>query len=475
MSSNQKFESELHRLYQTNRNFVHQVLSYEFNVNFSVKDSNGNTILHKMISENDFKGADLLLDNLKKGIYSDDVKLSLLNTQNKQLNSPVHLAVLNGQQGIAKKLDRLGANLSLANEDDLVIRMTESETNSSSRHSSRGRKSVERATSVTSDSNTGSSNMKDILSNLLKPFIQNEKSNNQPTERINMNAPLNLTTVTSSDDKVEQVKRKKNIPNMPISNPINLTESADSDSAEKIKTSDFINFLKRKTNTQLGGSNADSQIIKGSRQLKKESKKVDSDVHSANAISASDSLGIGAILAEQTGGRKHKKGSKRLTSKLSSVSRSSSSRSSRSRSASRKNKPSSDVHFEVIELIKKLGYSEDDARYIKAGLYQQIKNDYPDLSNIQRAIRMKELTTSDVVKKIANHLPELKNLVMKAREQRKSEKESSEKPKAKKTSKEAKTTKESKEGKEPKASKETKAKKTTKASRSKGSKRHSKY
>jgi pantothenate kinase len=115
-----------------------------------------------------------------------------------------------------------------------------------------------------------------------------------------------------------------------------------------------------------------------------------------------------------------------------------------------------------------MGHSEDDARYIKAGLYQQIKDKFPNLSNMQRAIKLKEMANAEEVKKIVVHLPKLKELVTKAREQRSKERESSEK-----SAKAPKKTKASKESKEPKASKEAKPKKESKkASRTK---RTSKY
>jgi len=404
-----------------------------------------------MIADNDYKGTDLLLNNIKKDVYPREVKQSILNTQNNQLNTPAHLAIINGQQSIVRKLDKLGANLSLPNKDDLVIKMTETDANTS-------QTSINKDVSATSDFNDSSSNMRDILNNLLKPFVQsNGRTNQLQPQRINVNAPLNLTTITSSDDRLEQVNRNRNrnTINIPVTKDVDLTES------DRINTDDFINFLRKRSGNQLGGNNTEVQSIKGKRKMK--GKKIESNDNTANsATNVTDSLGIAAVLAQQTGGRKKKsKSSKRLTARLSSRSksyRSRSSKSSRSRSASRKNRPSSDVHSEVIDVIKKLGYSEDDARYIKAGLYQQIKDKFPNLSNMQRAIKMKELANADEVKKIAVHLPKLKELVMKAREQRMNEKESSNKEK-----------KDKKETKEAKPAKEVKAKKTSKASRSKAS------
>jgi hypothetical protein len=54
-----------------------------------------------------------------------------------------------------------------------------------------------------------------------------------------------------------------------------------------------------------------------------------------------------------------------------------------------------------------MGYSKEDARYIKAEVYQMVKDKFSSLSNIQRAIKLKE---------VATHLPKLKKLVTEARE-----------------------------------------------------------
>jgi len=55
-----------------------------------------------------------------------------------------------------------------------------------------------------------------------------------------------------------------------------------------------------------------------------------------------------------------------------------------------KKQSSSDIHSEVIEIIRNLGYSEDDARVLKAGLYALVKQTHPELKNYERALKMKE-------------------------------------------------------------------------------------
>ena len=58
-------------------------------------------------------------------------------------------------------------------------------------------------------------------------------------------------------------------------------------------------------------------------------------------------------------------------------------------------KESSHIHDETVKKIEKLGYSEDDAKYLKAGLYQWVKDTYPNLQNKARAEKMYELATKE--------------------------------------------------------------------------------
>ena len=133
MFSNRKLEKELPKLYLTDRDFIHKLLNYEIAIPLLSKDKHNNTLLHSMIMESDFKGIDLLLSNIKNdSIYDAQYKNKVLNLQNSEKNTPIHLAVICGLQNVAKKLDRLGVNKTIPNANDLIIKMTETESNSDS-------------------------------------------------------------------------------------------------------------------------------------------------------------------------------------------------------------------------------------------------------------------------------------------------------------------------------------------------------
>ena len=58
-----------------------------------------------------------------------------------------------------------------------------------------------------------------------------------------------------------------------------------------------------------------------------------------------------------------------------------------------KTQTASDIHDEVIKMIRDLGYSDDEAKVIKAGLYKYTKTEHPDLNAYKRALQMKEYVT----------------------------------------------------------------------------------
>jgi hypothetical protein len=108
-------------------------------------------------------------------------------------------------------------------------------------------------------------------------------------------------------------------------------------------------------------------------------------------------------------------------------------------------KKSQEIHTEIINMIKNMGYSEEDANDIKNHLYYEVKDKYPKLNNTEKAEKMLEL----VKNKVSNiNMDEIRKELQKYRERR---------DKLKSGNQEVK--KEKKEKKETKATKEKKSKK----------------
>lgn len=66
----------------------------------------------------------------------------------------------------------------------------------------------------------------------------------------------------------------------------------------------------------------------------------------------------------------------------------------------KKMKESSQMHEDAVRAIQDMGYSEDDARTIKAAIYKLVKDQYPDLNNLERAKKMMEHINSSVIAQI---------------------------------------------------------------------------
>ena len=404
-------------------------------------------------------------------IYDERTKNFLLNSQNKDGNTPAHLAILSSNQNLVEHLDKMGADLSLSNNEDLVIKLTDSDSECKKNNVFSTTSTELPSKNVILSTTSNDSEIKNIISKLL---IESKK------KLPKMDVDFELSTINSTiNEPPKIIKQYVNINDSYVKNHQrdNSTENYMMLLAERKMNE----MMKRNKLGQYGGNVTNSETFQGTRQLvqikknkQSSNSKLSNSESSNNMLNTSqnsitsESLGIAHLLNQFGGADKNKKSSKQNSSKQNSSKQNSSKRYTSNRSSvSRKNKPSSDIHTEVIEIIKKMGYSEDDARFIKAGLYQMIKDKYPNLSNMQRAIKLKEMTNKEEVEKMSKHLPKLKELVVKAREQRKTEKENSNKTSKKeskkkdKTSKEDKKTKELKESKDSKESKkETKTKKT---------------
>ena len=492
MSYNQQLKKDLFKLVVSNPDFIHNMLKYELPLPLDIKDDNNNTLLNKFIIENNLKCANLLLDNIKNNVYNSKLKDILLNTQNDDGNAPIHLAVMNNQQEIAKKLYKLGVDLSKPNNEDFVVEYTDTDTKKPLNRRQLNKKPQNEMQNILEQLSMPV-NQQIIIPEILGTITSTEIINNFDNQpRMQIQAP-------QRNQQMNEFDFLKNFLNKNSNEPLMLTEVSDINS---IDTNEFIKYL-RDNKLQTGGNNdtsintnefikyisqqniqnggTDVKSISGVRKIKNTIQNSETD----KTQSINDTLDIADLIKTQRGGARqikpfrlgHKATSKESSKKSSrSLSKNRKSRrnkkSSRSLSKNRKSRrnkksssrslsrslsrPSSDLHQDVIDyLIKNYSLSDDDARYIKAGLYHMIKEKFANLSNMQRALKLKEMAMDqEEVKKMTKQLPQLKEIVTKAREQKQKEKETSSK-----NPKETKSKKETKPKKEIKPKKETKAKK----------------
>ena len=521
--SNTKLEKNFLNLYNSDKEFIHKFLQYNLEIPLDVKNSNNDTLLHLMIKNKDYIGIDLLFNYINTSCSSSQ-KLKLIDAQDNQLNTPIHIAVKNDQQNVAERLHKMGATMGIPNNEDFMVLM--SDDNSKVSQHSESRHSVSRhSVSQHSDSNivkrkktknefsNGFTDLADLTvgdsdsSNFF--IINNGKINSSSHYFVNDNDG-NTLNFNKNTNRNSQIKDSFNEQSMELNNDMgdiynklssnlnngkvnknnrnindydigdigeiydnmfmksNMRENdklknlsvftSENDKTDTVSTDGFIEFIKKNGMINKNQSGGARDNINGVRKINT----TVNDLFNEDSVNmTSDSLGIANILQNrsQIGGRKkyNSKSSKKSSKRSSRKSSRGSKFSSRSSTTSRSQRPSSDIHIEVVDIIKKMGYSEEDARFIKAGLYQLVKDNFPDVSNVQKALKLKEKAENrEEVKKMASHLPKLKEIVTKAREQRKNDslKGKESKKEGKESKKEAKESKKS-TNKEAKESKKT--------------------
>jgi hypothetical protein len=100
--------------------FAMQMLKRNLVTDISVTDSHGNTVLHVLSKKAD-PACIVLLQILSR---SKDLK-SIMNSQNNNGDTPLHIAVKNGNNEMADMLDSMGVDKDIANNEGDVVYSTE--------------------------------------------------------------------------------------------------------------------------------------------------------------------------------------------------------------------------------------------------------------------------------------------------------------------------------------------------------------
>lgn len=315
------FSEDLLTLYKLNPKAIEIIFNYGLvNGPITTVDNNNNTILHYVVSANDEHTLIAILNY----IQLNNMGTKLINAQNNQLDTAMHIAVRNNNEEIAKRLDNAGANLTLKNKNGEKVETSEEKQDF---------KKASRCTVDTSinlsdldDSNNKFNNLNNIITGLMPA-----KGSNQPE------------VMSESEIFVAQ-----------LADEISKIRS-------KLTLAKKINYLR-------GG--ADDKMSESTFEVKFMSDK-------------------------QNGGAKQKK-----------ASRSSSNESSL-------------IHDDVVAKFMKLKYSEDDARALKAGLYSMVKEQFPNLNNLERAKQMLQLLENkNTLKVLENKMDELREIIANAKKNR---------------------------------------------------------
>lgn len=115
-----KVDSKIIDLYKNNKFDILQFLLQNNLINnITFTDENGNTILHHIVINKDYKYLQYILNYVKKTGNS-----SVIDYQNNNGDTPLHLAVKLNDQVIATMLNKAGASTSIPNNKSYVVKDT---------------------------------------------------------------------------------------------------------------------------------------------------------------------------------------------------------------------------------------------------------------------------------------------------------------------------------------------------------------
>jgi hypothetical protein len=353
------------------------------------KDSNGQTILHMLINNlvtgTNVNKSELIIDAI---IARSDVK-DIINIQDVNGNAPLHLAVIAGQDVLCDKLIKAGANPLLKNNAGLYV---ESETETAP---------VQQETvPVQQEPSTES-----VF--ISKKELTESKPNASDKEQCFLNKLLN--TITNSVKQVVTTSEPEGLTQMEtteLKGGNNYSEYS-----ELINTSEFINdFVSKYQKGGKGKSKKKSRKLNTNSQLKLESSM------EMPRLSQTSALNIESEVSEKP----------ESVTEMSELSR-------------MINNQATEIHERSVKkIVEILGVTEQEARTIKAFIYNEVKSQHPELNNFDRAVEMEKRITKDNLESIdKKKLKELSDVISE-KQKAKPESESTIEEKPKKATKKAK-------------------------------------
>jgi hypothetical protein len=334
-------------LYKNNKNIFDQILNNNLINPKAIMEQNekGQTVLHHLILSKDNKCAENVLNFIKNNL-SNSERQKFIDTQDEDGNTAFHLATKGENFEIATLLDIYGANKKIPNNNNEVIETTDSE------------KFVDSSDEI-------NCNNKNKINNLIKNIIK-------PTKN------YNLTDTQSTDTESNIPESLDDIILTEVSNKPNVLKK--SNKSESSNGNFISNFFKNIFGTEQKGGELTEFESSTSEFLKYIDNKINQNGGKTNSDSYSDldNISISSFNYLQDGGAKKKKTKAKKGKKY---------------SASREVRKADLIHEDVLKMIQDLGYSSDEAKVVKAGLYSYTKEKHPELSNYERALKMRSYTT----------------------------------------------------------------------------------
>ncbi len=390
-------------------------------INYTTDDNK--TLLHLLILKFKQTNNNTILDIINLITKHPDI-IKLINVQDSEGNTPLHLAVMNNLNNICDLLINNGANKLIKNIQGLYIDSVNSDTvNNISNSISNNINDKVNKTNELLNSDTNNEDSVFISRKTLKDGFNKFYNNNNNNNKSIQEKTSEAIGMTQTDNTLKQ-------------DNISMTMN---------NTSDFVNNLVNKySNKQFGG-------VRKLRKL---------NINSDFAISE-----VSLELPNLSETKQNKK-----TIKLSDVSDEFIEKYDDMSELSRMiNNQATQIHERTVKKISELlNISEKEARIYKAYIYSEIKKLHPELNNFDRAVEMEKQITTDFLNNIDKK--KISDLEIAITSSNNNNSEKSDSLSTEKKDKESKNNKENKENKEKKPKKDKnkenkedkKAKKTSK-------------
>jgi len=347
--NNNNFSRNILKLYQNNPDAINIIFEYNLIKGpINQTDHNGNNLLHHIVQKNDVKTLNSVLNYIN---YLDSFSHGIINHQNKNGDTPMHIAVRHQNEHIAKLLDNAGADLTIKNSNGEVIASSEEKGYNDSDVLS---DTVNKWKHL-SHQNEGSIDLSDLEDSNFRPFGSRHSKHSRHSRHSNISDTfIGGPGVTDSERFISELARE-------------LTKT------KKIRIPAVASAYSVATRGMIGGAKNESET----------------------------SFVVKFTDGEQVGGAQRH--------------RSRSRKSKRSHSPGRTNE-SSEIHDQVIAKLKEVTGNEEDARAIKAGLYNLVKEQNPTLGNLDRAKKMLEyMNDKKIMKELMNRIPEYRKILAEVR------------------------------------------------------------
>ena len=325
---------------QNKRNNIENIMD------LSKVDGNCNNILHFMAMNNDVECMPLLFDCLNNKIKSKKEKYKIINQQNNDGDTPMHIAVKLNNKEIANLLYNNGANLCIENNENKVVQFDPSMNNKQ----------------YNLNNNDKYTQIYGLHTNnqFEKQNLFNNNNNIENLIKNRYNKPMEVSIELESD--ITTIDYEKN-------NEEDDEELSNSEVSQFINSEKMQSLLKEAINNKAmlsGGGKEKKQ--KTHKKDKNEDKPEKKSHHKKNE--------------DDPEKKSHRKKNEDDPEKKSHR---------KKKHMSKSKQESQENHDQTIKKIIDLGYSPEDAYYLKAALYKYTKDKFADLSSFEKSKKMLEL------------------------------------------------------------------------------------